>query len=103
MFLRLWLVSSFALTACAASRSLMLAGGLALGLTLAAQLSSILQWAGRHNGASARWGWHLLDWLVPAFRVLDSDANALHALAYATCYAALYVLLACALFSRREI
>lgn len=103
MFLRLALVSSFALAAAAASRGLLLASGLALGLTLAAQLSSILQWAGRHGDASVRWGWQLLDWLVPAFRVLDSGTNALQALVYATGYAALYALLACALFSRREI
>jgi len=103
MFLRLALVSSFALTACAVSRGLLLATGLALSLTLAAQLSSILQWAGRHGGASARWGWQAIDWVVPAFRVLDSGTNALHALIYAASYAVLYALLACALFSRREI
>ena len=103
MFLRLALVSGFALTACVVARGFLMATGLALGLTLAAQLSPILEWAGRHGGASANWGWHLLSWVVPAFHVLDGSTNALDALIYASGYAALYALLACAFFSRREI
>lgn len=103
MFLRLALVSSFALMTCAVSRGFLMAGGLALGLTLAAQLASILDWAGRHSGTTAAWGWRLLDWLVPAFQVLDAGTHAIHALIYAGGYAAFYVALACMIFSRREI
>lgn len=103
MFLRLMLVSSFALLTSAASRGFLMASGLALGLTLAAQLASILEWAGRHSGTSAGWGWRLLDWLVPAFQVLEAGTPAASALIYATVYAALYASLACMIFSRREI
>ena len=103
MFLRLSLVSGFALTACAATQGVLFASGLALGLTLAAQLASILEWAGRHSGTTVRWGWQMLDWLVPSFQILEAGTNGLAALVYATGYAALYVLLACAIFSRREI
>ena len=103
MFLRLALVSSFALLTCAASRGFLMASGLAVGLTLAAQLASILAWAGRHSGTTAGWGWRLLDWLVPAFQVLDAGTQAVYALIYATGYAAFYVALACMIFSRREI
>ena len=103
MFLRLALVSSFALTACAVSRGLLLASGLALGLTLAAQLASILDWVGRHDATSLRWGWRLLDWAVPAFQVLESGTSLAGAVAYAGGYMALYALLACVIFSLREI
>ncbi len=103
MFLRLVLVSSFALTACAAARGLLLASGLALGLTLAAQLTSILGWAGRHSETATRFGWQLVDWVVPSFQVLDAGTSVGNALIYATGYASLYALLACAIFSRREI
>jgi len=100
MFLRLLLVSSFALAACAATRGLVLASGLALGLTLAAQLASVLEWAGRHSGMAARWGWQMLDWLVPSFQALDGGMNGV---VYTAGYAALYLVLACAFFSGREI
>ena len=103
MFLRLALISSFALTACAVSQGLLLASGLALGLTLAAQLSSIFEWAGRHSGSVARWCWQGLEWLVPAFRMLDAGTSLGAAITYALGYSALYAMLACALFSRREI
>ncbi len=103
MYLRLALVSSFALLTCAASSGFLMASGLALGLTLAAQLASIVEWAGRHSGTTAGWGWRLLDWLVPAFQVLEAGTPAAYALIYATGYAALYALLACLIFSRREI
>ena len=103
MFLRLLLVSSFALRACAASSGFLLASGMALGLTLAAQLASIVEWAGRHSGISAGWGWRLLDWLVPAFQVLDAGTPTAYAVIYASSYAALYAFLACVIFSRREI
>lgn len=103
MFLRLTLVSSFALLTCAASRGFLMASGLALGLTLAAQLASILEWAGRHSGTNGGWGWRLLDWLVPAFQMLDAGTPPVYALVYATGYAALYALLACMIFSCREI
>jgi len=103
MFLRLVLVSSFTLLTCAASRGFLMASGLALGLTLAAQLASILEWAGRHSGATAGWCWRLLDRLVPSFQVLDAGTSAGHALFYATGYAVLYALLACLIFERREI
>jgi ABC-type transport system involved in multi-copper enzyme maturation permease subunit len=103
MFLRLALVASFALTACAAARGLLLASGLALGLTLAAQLTSILGWVGRQSGTAVHWGWQMLDWLVPSFQMLEAGTSAWHALIYAAGYASLYALLACAIFSRREI
>ncbi|GEM_PF-2061324 len=103
MFLRLMLVASFALTACVVARGFLMATGLALGLTLAAQLSSILEWAGRHGGTNTNWGWQILSWVVPAFHVLDGSTKALDTLLYASGYAALYALLACAIFSRREI
>ena len=102
MFLRLLLVESFTLTACVATRGFLMASGLALGLTLAAQLASMLDWAGRHGGAGA-WGWRMVGWLVPSFQMLDAGVKALDALGYACGYAALYALLACAIFSRREI
>lgn len=103
MFLRLWLVSSFALAAAVVARGFLLASGLALGLTLAAQLASILDWAGRHNGAAARWYWQLVDCLVPAFQMLEPGTRMGDALLYATGYAILYAVVACTLFSRREI
>lgn len=103
MFLRLALISSFALTACAAARGLLLASGLALGLTLAAQIASILDWAGRHGGPVAQRCWQLLGWVVPSFQMLDESAQPLDALFYAAGYIAFYAFLACAIFSRREI
>lgn len=103
MFLRLLLVSSFTLTACVVTRGFLMASGLALGLTLAAQLTTILEWAGQHGGTTAQWGWKILGWVVPAFHVLDGGTKPLAALVYAVGYAALYALVACAIFSRREI
>jgi hypothetical protein len=50
-----------------------------------------------------RWGWQLLNWLVPSFQMLEAGTGGVAALIYATGYAALYALLACAIFSRREI
>ena len=103
MFLRLVLVSSFALIACVAVRGFLMASGLALALTLAAQLASILEWAGRHSGTTASWGWKVLGWVVPAFHVLDGGTRPVDAIIYAFGYAALYAMLASAIFSRREI
>ena len=45
----------------------------------------------------------MLSGVVPAFHVLDGSTKALDALIYASGYAMLYALLACAIFSRREI
>jgi len=101
--LRLGLVACFALAMCAVSRSPLLAMTLALALTVTAQLAPVIAWAASHGRPAARVAWSVLDWMLPNFAALEAGPGVGGALAYAADYAALYVALACLVFSRREL
>lgn len=95
--LRLWLTAGFALMASVLARSAMLAWGMAIGLTLVAQLADIMGWAGQRAGAA--WSW--LGHFVPVFAVIDG-ASPWSAAIYALAYTGLFVGLACWAFLHRE-
>ncbi|MBI2515346.1 MAG: hypothetical protein HYV95_00365 [Opitutae bacterium] len=101
-YLQLCLVAVMTLAMCAVSRQLLLAAALALGLTLAAQLAPIVDWARLHGGGTARAGWALLGALVPDFDYLET-APPLCALLNAAGYSVLYFAGAVLAFSRREL
>ncbi len=102
-WLRLALVAGFALTFCCLSRSPLLAVLLSLAFTLAAHLSPVIERARLHGRAMTQAGWTALDWLLPNLAALDMEKHPASPAAYAAGYAALYFLLSCLLFSRREI